>query len=86
MNNSGFSGTTRECLENFRTIQPERAEETENLAPPIFGSERLAAFHKWLNNGAGLPSGEDLIRLRYLLDALGYKVEELEQLPTTIRN
>jgi transcriptional regulator with XRE-family HTH domain len=82
-----FRGHIEECLRNLKGLLPENpwvaAEHKKPLAN--FCGVSLDSVNQWLN-GKSLPVGEKYIKLMCYLDAIGYKIIELEKTPKTLRN
>lgn len=68
-----LTGTTAECLAHFA------AHGNRKLLRSFIPAVDIRTIERWLS-GAAKPVGENLIRVRIFLDAIGYRVSELEKL------
>ncbi len=83
-----FTGTTQECLEHFsqgnRFNTPEReACKLRNAVSEFFGINHQTGYG-WFSQFR-LPTGENLLRLRFFLSLLGYEVVERNVVPKILR-
>lgn len=77
-------GTTLECFEDLmQRIQPDLYEKRKLLAE-VLGVED-ATVRRWAT-GPSVPVGMSLLSLRYYLDYLGYRVDELTTIPNTLQD
>lgn len=82
MKSVNFKGTTRECLIH-QGKQPTKLLFLKN-AIKFTGASR-SSVDRWLSESWGnLPHGINLIRVQYLLEIVGYEVEELKNLNDNI--
>lgn len=78
-------GTTERCLAHLaKAIQGRDFFEKRKMIADFVGVGD-EAVHRWFKNGA-LPVGEQLVRMRFYLEFLGYKVSELDELDVQVRN
>jgi hypothetical protein len=86
-------GTMKECWRHYAATLPMNDKNVVEYRRPImdFVKVQQHTIRIWMNavtlsdEEAQFPVGEPLIRLRYFLDMLGYKVQELEALPAITR-
>lgn len=76
-------GDTDKCFRNFVEKAGNCNAESVKMLADFVGISREAA-QKWMI-GQRTPIGENLISLRYFLDNIGYRVEELETLTPEVR-
>lgn len=87
-----YRGHFPECFKHFRTRfaarvpkgSPRALQEKQPIAD--FCGVKVDSLTRWLNTGKRLPVGEQHIKLMCYLDLIGYRVLELENMSTTIRN
>ncbi|MBT6690899.1 hypothetical protein HOB10_01015 [Candidatus Parcubacteria bacterium] len=76
-----FSGNARQCLDHYAGTLPTGKSQVLAARKPLAdfckASDPLA--YRWLN-GKKMPSGKNLIRLKYFLHSRGYDVAELRDL------
>lgn len=75
--------TMKECLRHYVSSLPPRASKnvTETRRPmKEFCGVDIRTVERWMFNGK-LPVGEPLVRLRFFLEIMGYKVAELKRMP-----
>lgn len=75
-----FSGTTRECLQNF--FWRHKWEDSQSFMAEHLHVDKGTVRH-WKNGR--MPSGDPLLRMRVLLDLDGYTVEEYTILPKPVQ-
>lgn len=75
-------GTTAECFKHFLGLTF-KTDQMPRIAEFI-GTKPDNIRRKWRDKF--VPIGDNLLRLRYFLDAFGYEVEELEALHMTVFN
>ena len=76
-----YRGDTAKCLELFRR---DYGSSTGRELLVQFMGVNEATVRRWLSGGK--PHGENLIRIRYLLEAFGYESRELNHLSEAARN
>lgn len=76
-------GTAQECLMQF--MQAANADEVAHFIN-FMGNIPRSTAQRWTTPPYGLPSGENLLRLRYYLDWLGFELEEVKELRTPVRD
>jgi len=80
MNSFTFSGDTPECLQDF--LDRHRWEDVQTFLADYCRVNK-STVRRWKNGKT--PLGEELLRLRALLDLAGYHVKEFSELPAVIR-
>lgn len=87
-----FRGHLDECLKHFaaglETSAPKGTKKATLARKPLadFCGVVIHTASRWLLGTGAPPVGEPLLKLMFFLDVVGYKVIELERMPTDIRN
>ena len=76
-----FSGDVRQCLSHYASTLPTGKSQVLAARKPLvdFCGISTERAYRWLQ-GKKLPTGENLIRLKYFLYGKGYEVSELQSL------
>jgi hypothetical protein len=75
-----FKGSTLDCLAYFGG-QPNSVERMKRLFP----GKNIRTIERWVREQTIMPEGENLIRMRVLLTALGYEVIEFTSLEPLVQ-
>lgn len=91
MNNKAIKGTTLQCIQHFRanvleSIGAKRKDQKYAVRNTICDLLKVghSAGHDWFDHSR-LPYGVNLIKLRYFLECVGYKVSENQNLTPIVR-